>query len=161
VKLFLVSYTACSTCSGVRVKSNLINNTPTRCSSSHRALKILLHFKPQWCLMIGWGWYTIYPPSCDATPFICCGWCHESLCFTHFFLGYHFHWFSLVRFLLFEMIPEIKWTIYRFSLYFHCISWKFYISKIKARGYEFFSDFFIHHRGLLISKRWSLNGLIT
>jgi hypothetical protein len=30
-------------------------------------------------------------PSCDAAPFICCSWCHEPLCFTHFFLDYHFH----------------------------------------------------------------------
>jgi hypothetical protein len=29
--------------------------------------------------------------SCDAAPFICCSWCQKPLCFTHFFLNYHFH----------------------------------------------------------------------
>lgn len=28
---------------------------------------------------------------CDAAPFICCRWCKKPLCFSHFFLNYHFH----------------------------------------------------------------------
>jgi hypothetical protein len=28
---------------------------------------------------------------CDAAPFICCSWCEKPLCFSHFFLNYHFH----------------------------------------------------------------------
>jgi len=34
---------------------------------------------------------TCAAPSCNAGSFICCSWCHKPLCFTHFFLNYHFH----------------------------------------------------------------------
>ena len=34
---------------------------------------------------------------CDEAPFICCSWCEKPLCFSHFFLNYHFHWFLLVK----------------------------------------------------------------
>jgi hypothetical protein len=36
-------------------------------------------------------------PSCNAAPFICCSWCGKPLCFDHFFVNYHFHWFFFVR----------------------------------------------------------------
>jgi hypothetical protein len=29
--------------------------------------------------------------NCDGTTFICCSWCKKSLCFSHFFVDYHFH----------------------------------------------------------------------
>ena len=40
---------------------------------------------------------TITNRECDVAPFICCSWCDKPLCFNHFFLNYHFHWFTLVR----------------------------------------------------------------
>jgi hypothetical protein len=29
--------------------------------------------------------------NCDQSPFIRCSWCEKSLCFSHFFVEYHFH----------------------------------------------------------------------
>jgi hypothetical protein len=49
--------------------------------------------------------------SYDAAPFICCSWCDKPLCSNHFFLNYHFHWFTFVWTL--PVFNEIRYEVKR------------------------------------------------
>ena len=40
---------------------------------------------------------------CESSPFICCSWCRNNLCFKHFFFDYHFH----------HSVDSLAWSNYR------------------------------------------------
>jgi hypothetical protein len=54
-------------------------------------------------------------PPCDTVPFICCSWCGKLLCFNHFFLDYHFHWFTLVR--TFQVYRDTRYEMKSFECF--------------------------------------------